>query len=115
MAKRITDQQGQAALSEESFDEAIAVRYLLQQIADNHPGRSVELRVPPYGAIQCIEGLNHRRGTPPNVVEISASTFVSLAVGKTTWHGEIDKGTLIASGDKASELGKVFPLSGYEL
>ncbi len=115
MAKRITDQRGKAALSGETFDEATAVRYLLQLIADNHPGRSVELRVPPYGAIQCIEGLNHRRGTPPNVVEISASVFISLATGKTTWQSEIENGSLIASGDMAAELERVFPLSGYQL
>src|SRR4051812_37550740 len=56
-----------------------AVRALLSSLAKRAPGRSVELRVPPFGAIQCVEGPRHTRGTPPNVVETDAVTFVKLA------------------------------------
>jgi len=110
MARRITDQQGQAALSKASFDEPVAVRYLLQLIADGHPGRSVELRIPPHGAIQCIEGLNHRRGTPPNVVEIQPRVFIDLALGATSWESETARGSILASGELSQELAAVFPV-----
>lgn len=108
--KRISPEQGEAAFSGQMMDEPLAVRYLLQLIEDLLPGRSVELRVPPYGAIQCIEGLNHRRGTPPNVVEISSETFLSLALGRSSWLEEIENGRLFASGELTAELAKVFPL-----
>lgn len=110
MAKRITDQLGLAALSDEGFDEPVAVRYLLQLIAEGNPGRSVELRIPPYGAIQCIEGLNHRRGTPANVVEISPEVFLGLALGSTSWLSEVDAGRVHASGELSQELARVFPI-----
>lgn len=60
---------------------ATAVRYLLQCLADAAPGRSVEVRVPPFGAVQIVEGPRHTRGTPPNVVELDAQTFVAIAAG----------------------------------
>lgn len=60
---------------------ATAVRYLLQCLADTAPGKSVEVRVPPYGATQIVEGPRHTRGTPPNVVELDAQTFVAIATG----------------------------------
>lgn len=110
--KKISAEQGEAAVNGKVEDEALAVRYLLQLIEEALPGRSVELRVPPYGAIQCIEGLNHRRGTPPNIVEISCDVFLSLALGKSNWQEEIENGKLIASGELAGELSKVFPLRG---
>ena len=106
--KQIPSDEGEAALR--SGDEATAVRYLLQLIEKQLPGKSVELRVPPFGAIQCVEGLNHRRGTPPNVVEISANVFLSLALGKSLWQDEVGKGKVSASGELSAELAKVFPL-----
>ncbi len=106
--KQIPTDEGEAALR--SGDEATAVRYLLQLIEKKLPGKSVELRVPPFGAIQCVEGLNHRRGIPPNVVEISASVFLNLALGKSFWQDEVDSGTVRASGELSAELAKVFPL-----
>ena len=56
---------------------AASVKEILELIKDISPGKSVELRVPPYGAIQCVAGINHRRGTPPNTVEMSGQTLVS--------------------------------------
>ena len=60
---------------------ATAVRYALEELATRHPGRSVEVRVPPHGAVQCIEGPAHKRGTPPNVFETDAVTWLRLATG----------------------------------
>ena len=88
----------------------MAVRYLLQIIEDQHSGHSVELRVPPFGAIQCVAGLNHRRGTPPNVVEMSPETFLALCLGELDWEGARASGKVIASGTLTKELGDVFPL-----
>ena len=109
MGKRqISAEEGEAALK--NGDERVAVRYLLFEIEKKLPGKSVELRVPPYGAIQCVEGLNHRRGTPPNVVEITAGVFLNLALGKSSWQQEFENGKVIASGELSGELAKVFPL-----
>ena len=60
---------------------ATAVRYTLEELAARHPGRSVEVRVPPHGAVQCIEGPTHKRGTPPNVFETDAPTWLALVTG----------------------------------
>jgi hypothetical protein len=72
-------------------------RWLAQQV----PGRSVELRVPPHVAVQCIEGPRHTRGTPPNVVETDAATWLRLATGATTWADAVDDGKVSASGNRA--------------
>jgi hypothetical protein len=72
-------------------------RWLAQQV----PGRSVELRVPPHVAVQCIEGPRHTRGTPPNVVETDAATWLRLATGATTWAGAVAEGVVSASGNRA--------------
>ena len=64
---------------------ATAVRYTLEELATIAPGRTVEVRVPPHGAVQCIEGPVHTRGTPPNVIETDAATWLRLAVGDLTW------------------------------
>src|SRR6218665_2442803 len=66
-------------------DVATAVRSLLQLLAEKAPGHSVEVRVPPFGAVQVIEGPRHTRGTPPNVVETDATTWIALATGAETW------------------------------
>jgi len=73
--KLISEADGKAALADLETQMPTAVRYLLQQISVAYPGGTVELRVPPFGAVQCLEGLNHRRGTPPNVVELSPDVF----------------------------------------
>lgn len=80
---------------------ALAVRYTLQVLADAVPGRSVEVRVPPYGVVQCIEGPRHTRGTPPNVVETDPATWLDLATGATTWAAATGAGRLRAGGQRA--------------
>jgi Bacterial SCP ortholog len=78
-----------------------AVRALLGLLAKQAPGRSVEVRVPPFGAIQCAEGPVHTRGTPPNVVETDPLTFIRLATGRTTWSRALSAGRLSVSGARA--------------
>jgi hypothetical protein len=75
-----------------------AVRTLLNALRMRAPGRSVEMRVPPYGAIQCVEGTTHTRGKPPSVVETDPITFVLLATGRLSWTDAIRDGRLTASG-----------------
>lgn len=89
---------------------ATAVRFGLEELAARAPGQSVEVRVPPYGAVQCIEGSVHRRGTPPAVVEMSADTFLKLATGATTWTEALAAGTVAASGERA-DLTALLPLT----
>ena len=72
-------------------------RWLAQQV----PGRSVELRVPPHVAVQCVEGPRHTRGTPPNVVETDPETWVALATGRMTWEAAMAAGKVSASGSRA--------------
>ena len=76
-------------------------------IKEISPGKAVELRVPPYGAIQCGEGAIHRRGTPPNEIEMSAETLIHLATNSEAWSGLIGQGHIRASG-LASDLSKLF-------
>lgn len=83
-----------------------ATRYLLEELADRAPGRSVEVRVPPYGAVQCIPGPRHTRGTPPNVIETDPATWVALGTGSATWDDVRQGGRVRASGERAD-------LSGY--
>lgn len=88
------------------------MRTLTQVLADAHPGRSVEVRVPPYAAVQCglgDPGPTHTRGTPPNVVETDAITFLRLATGRTDWSAAVRAGTVYASGLRA-DLSGVLPL-----
>jgi hypothetical protein len=80
---------------------ALAVRYTLQLLAEQAPGGTVEVRVPPHGAVQCVEGPKHTRGTPPNVVETDASTWLALAVGDLSWDEARDSGRVHASGQRA--------------
>lgn len=88
---------------------ATAVRYTLQHLGEVAPGHTVEVRVPPYAAIQCIEGPRHTRGTPPNVVETDARTWLALASGELTWLDALASGTVHASGSRA-DLTSVLPL-----
>ena len=85
----------------------IAVRALLGVLAERAPGRSVEVRVPPHGVVQCIEGPRHTRGTPPNVVETDPLTWLRLAAGRTTWTAARD--VVSASGERA-DLSPYLPL-----
>lgn len=88
---------------------ATAVRALLRALATAAPGRSVEVRVPPYGAVQCVEGPRHTRGTPPNVIETDPLTWVSLATGRLSWAAAVAAGRVRRSGDRA-DLTSYLPL-----
>ena len=74
------------------------VKKILKVVEELAPGRSVELRIPPYAAIQCVGGSNHRRGTPPNVVEMSGHTLIKLVENPTYWEEFCYKGLISASG-----------------
>ena len=91
-------------------DVATAVRYTLQSLAEQVPGSSVEVRVVPYGAVQIISGSNHRRGTPPAVVEMSPNTWLRLASGLQSWEDAVEGGEVDASGERAN-LSPYLPLS----
>jgi hypothetical protein len=91
-------------------DLATAVRFLLEELAEVAPGNSVEVRVPPLGATQCIEGPRHTRGTPPNVVEMSPETWFAVATGAVKWADAVAAGKVSASGTRA-DLGEVLPLA----
>ena len=83
------------------------VKEILDLIKGISPGKSVELRVPPYGAIQCVAGGNHRRGTPPNTVEMSGQTLIRLINNPSLWITLCESGEVMASG-VASDLSNVF-------
>jgi Bacterial SCP ortholog len=83
------------------------VKAVLEMITQIAPGNSVELRIPPYSAVQCISGTTHRRGTPPNVVEMSAETLFDLLNQKIDWATGIENGKISASGTR-SDLSDIF-------
>ena len=87
----------------------LLTKHFLALLAQRHPGRSVEVRVPPYAAVQCIGGTRHTRGTPPAVVETDALTWVRLARGEMSWSEAVDTGRVTASGER-SDLSAVLPL-----
>lgn len=80
---------------------AAAVRLSLRTLAQSAPGRSVEVRVPPFAAVQCIEGPRHTRGTPPNVIETDPRTWLELATGMLSWPDAVTAGKITASGNRA--------------
>jgi uncharacterized protein (TIGR03083 family) len=86
-----------------------ALRLVTQACADvlamRAPGRSLELRVPPYAAVQCVEGPRHTRGTPPNVVETDPVTWIRLAAGRLGWADAVTSGLVRASGERADLFG----------
>ena len=86
---------------------ATAVRWLLQVMADAEPGATVEVRVPPFWAVQFREGLSHTRGTPPNVVETDAATFIRMATGDLAWDDALGQALVSASGSRADLRGYV--------
>lgn len=86
-----------------------AVRCSLAVLADRTPGHSLEVRVPPYGAVQVIEGPRHTRGTPPGVVETDPLTWLRLALGRADWEGAVDGHDVRASGVR-SDLSEHLPL-----
>lgn len=94
-------------------DDAIGemVKVTLRQLVRIAPGRAIEVRVPPYAAVQCGEGPVHTRGTPPNAIEMSAQTWLDLAQGIRTWDEAMNSGEIRASGVRA-DLSPYLPLEG---
>src|SRR5512141_2608320 len=97
-------------------DDAIGetVKTTLRQLARIAPGRAIEVRVPPYAAVQCGEGPVHTRGTPPNTIEMSAQTWLDLAQGNRTWEEAMKSGEISASGVRA-DLSAFLPLPSEKL
>lgn len=90
-----------AVRSGDASQLATAVRYLLEELGTVAPGNTVEVRVPPLGAVQCVEGPRHTRGTPPNVVEMAPDVWFALAVGDLGWDEALTTGRIHASGTRA--------------
>ncbi len=88
-----------------------ATRHLLAALARDAPGRSVEVRVPPFGAVQCVAGPRHTRGTPPNVVETDPLTWLLLATGRLLWVDAVATGRVRASGIR-TDLAAFLPVQG---
>jgi hypothetical protein len=88
---------------------ATAVRYTLEEVTARAPGNSVEVRVPPFGVTQCVEGPRHTRGTPPNVIECDAATWLAMATGGLAWADAVEAGKVAASGLRA-DLSGLLPL-----
>ncbi len=115
--RQIADEEGTRAVSAwradpgalTAEDEALAARYLLQLLRNRVPGKAVELRVPPYGAVQIVEGTSHTRGTPPAVVEIEPTAWLELCSGVRSWDELVNLGRVNASGER-SHLAALFPL-----
>jgi len=91
-------------------DERTAVKHFLAVLEHRHPGKSVEVRVPPYAAIQCIAGARHTRGKPPAVVETDAETWLALARGTLEFAAAVRDGRVSASGER-SDLSEHLPLT----
>jgi hypothetical protein len=83
------------------------VKGILQALSDAEPGHAVEVRIPPYSAIQCGTGPKHTRGTPPNVVEMKAETLFALTAGEIAWGAAVSSGEIHASGER-SDLSALF-------
>jgi hypothetical protein len=88
---------------------ATAVRWSLEELAERHPGNTCEVRVPPFGVVQCLAGPRHTRGTPPNVVETDAATWLALVTGAGAWPDAVADGRVRASGERA-DLRSLLPL-----
>lgn len=86
----------------QELDTKAQVKQILKVVQELAPGRSVELRIPPFVAIQCVEGGIHRRGTPPNVVEMKAETLISLVGSPDQWQQFCDSGAILASGTNSN-------------
>ena len=108
--RRVDPETGDAAVRAWAADPggvprsvvATAVRFTLEELSACAPGRSVEVRVPPFGVTQVVGGTSHRRGTPPSVVETDAATWLALSVGRLDWGGALASGRLSASGERCN-------------
>ena len=107
-ARRIPEDAGRSALERwtsgtpEADDEALSVRFTLQILKQKAPGSSVEVRVPPWGAVQAVEGTTHTRGTPPAVVEMAPTVWLQVATGAQTFEEALTQGLIQASGDRSN-------------
>lgn len=90
-------------------DVRAAVRDTAHYLAQRNPGKTVEIRIPPHVAVQAFDGLRHTRGTPPNVIETDAATWLALVAGRQTWADALTSGSVRASGTRA-DLSSAFPL-----
>lgn len=116
---RTDPEEGRAALAAWARDPgaarravlAPAVRHTAEMFAEEYPGGAVELRVPPYVAVQAVAGTRHTRGTPPAVVETDAATWLGLVTGGLSWEEARSTGALTASGER-SDLSALLPLPG---
>ncbi|MFC9892708.1 sterol carrier family protein [Nocardia sp. NPDC127579] len=90
---------------------AAAVRATVRALAASAPGHSVEVRVPPFVAVQCVEGPRHTRGTPPNVVETTPRTWLLLATGLLDFDVAVADGAVTASGSRAAEVAHWLPIA----
>ena len=86
------------------------VKTTLALLADKYPGKAIEVRIPPYAAVQCGDGPKHTRGTPANVIEMDADTWLHLVTGKKTWADALSEGLISASGSRA-DLSHLLPLT----
>ena len=106
--RRIALDEGRAAVraalagADDRATLATASRFLLEQLAEEAEGHTVEVRVPPFGAVQAVPGPRHTRGTPPNVVETDAATWLALATGTLAWDEAVSTARVTASGQRAT-------------
>ena len=92
-------------------DLRLLTKHFLAVLEQRAPGHSVEVRVPPYAAVQAIPGVRHTRGTPPAVVETDAQTWIALATGRLSWADALTTARVTASGERA-DLSSYLPLDG---
>ena len=93
----------------ERADLKLLTKHFLAVLEGRAPGRSVEVRVPPYAAVQVIEGVRHTRGTPPAVIETDAATWIALATGALGWAEAVERAAVRASGER-TDLSSYLPL-----
>lgn len=98
-------ERGEAARA----DLRLLVKHYLNRLVAKAPGHAVEVRVPPYGAVQCIEGPRHTRGTPGAVIEMPAEVWIDLASGRTSWAAARATGRVRASGER-TDLSSLLPV-----
>lgn len=109
--RRVEPNEVTAALARRHpADLRLLTRHFLAVLVERAPGRSVEVRIPPYAAVQAVPGVRHTRGTPPAVVETDAETWLDLATGVLTWADAVERGRVLASGERA-DLAPYLPLT----
>lgn len=89
------------------------VKATLAELVKRAPGRAIEVRIPPYAAVQCGEGPTHTRGTPPNVIEMDADTWLALANGELNWNDAVESGKVSATGARA-DLSEYLPIGASQ-